>query len=187
VTAGAPRELLRSIVDLLDSIGIAYMVVGSFVSSTYGEPRSTFDLDLVIDPTREQLDQFLSRLSKERYYVDDDVARDALHRRAMFNIIEMESAWKLDLIIRQARPFSIEELRRRRRISIIGVDVAAATPEDTIIAKLEWSKLSSSDRQLDDVAGILRVGGAELDLEYLERWVDTLELRDAWARAQAKA
>jgi hypothetical protein len=162
------------------------MVVGSFVSSTYGEPRSTYDLDLVIDPTHEQLEQFLSHLSKERYYVDDDVARDALRRRSMFNIIEMESAWKLDLVIRQARAFSVEELRRRQRISILGVEVAAATPEDTIIAKLEWSQRAASDRQLDDVSGILRVGGAALDLAYIERWVDELGLREEWTRALAK-
>lgn len=186
MTEGAPRDLLRSIVGLLDAIGIPYMVVGSFASSTYGEPRSTYDLDLVVDPSREQLDRLLARLDPDHYYVDADVARDALRRRSMFNIIEIETAWKLDLVIRQARPFSIEELARRQRISIIGVEVAAATPEDTIIAKLEWAQRGASDRQLDDVAGILRITGATLDLEYIERWVDALGLADTWKRARQK-
>ena len=90
------------------------MVVGSFASTAYGEPRSTYDLDLVIDPGIDQLNQLLTGLDPERYYVDADVARDAFRRRSMINVIEIETAWKLDLVIRKARPFSVEELRRRQ-------------------------------------------------------------------------
>jgi len=113
VTAIAPGGLLRTIVGILDTIGVPHMVVGSFASSVHGEPRTTRDLDLVIDPTREQLDQLLAALDPDQYYVDADVARDALRRRSMFNVIEIESAWKLDLVILKARAFSIEELGRR--------------------------------------------------------------------------
>ena len=103
----------------------------------------------------------------------------------MFNVIEMATAWKVDLIVRKARPFSTEELRRREEVVMLGARVSTATAEDTIIAKLEWSKQSSSDCQLADVAGILRVRGHRLDLAYIERWVEELELTDQWARAAA--
>lgn len=87
------------------------------------------------------------------FYVDRDVARDALRRRSMFNVIEITTGWKLDLVIRKARPFSVEEMRRRTPTRILGIEVPIATAEDTIIAKLEWAKLGASDRQLEDVAG----------------------------------
>lgn len=103
----------------------------------------------------------------------------------MFNIIEMATGWKLDLVIRKARPFSIEEMQRRASTRILGIDVPTATAEDTIIAKLEWAKLGSSDRQLEDVAGILRVRGADLDLGYIERWVAELSLDEQWQRARS--
>jgi hypothetical protein len=90
----------------------------------------------------------------ERFYVDADVARDALRRRSMFNVIDMTTAWKVDLVIRKNRAFSIEELQRRSIETIVGVDAPTATAEDTIIAKLEWAKAGSSERQLRDVAGI---------------------------------
>jgi hypothetical protein len=184
MTDHPPGGLLRAIVGTLEAIGIPYMVVGSFASTAYGEPRSTRDLDLVIDPSPEQLNQLLAALDSDRYYVDPDVARDALRRRSMFNVIEIATAWKLDLVIRKARAFSIEEMQRRQVTKILGVGVATATAEDTVIAKLEWAKQGGSDRQLEDVAGILRVRGPELDVVYIERWVAELGLAEQWRRAR---
>ena len=184
MTTDGLRSLLTDVVGLLAKLGIPHMVVGSFASMIHGEPRTTQDLDVVIDPTGDQLEQLLQGLPSERYYVDPDVARDARKRRSMFNVIDMATAWKVDLIVRKTRPFSAEELRRRSKATIRGVIVDAATAEDTIIAKLEWSKAGSSERQLEDVAGIVRVRGADLDLAYIERWVDELELREQWDRAR---
>ena len=53
-----------------------------------------------------------------------------------------------------------------------------------IISKLEWSKASSSERQLEDVAGILRVRAENLDLSYIRHWVDELGLDAQWQRAR---
>jgi len=182
-----PGGLLRTIVAALEAARIPHMVVGSFASTAHGEPRTTRDLDLVIDPSLDQLNRVIGALDPERFYVDPDVARDALRRRSMFNVIEIATGWKLDLVIRKARPFSIEEMQRRTITKILGMDVPTATAEDTIIAKLEWAKLGASDRQLEDVAGILRVRGAELDLDYIERWVTELGLAEPWRRARAAA
>lgn len=184
MTDHAPGGLLRTFVETLEAIGIPYMVVGSFASTVYGEPRSTRDLDVVIDPSHEQMDQLLGTIDLDRYYVDPDVAREALRRRSMFNVIEIATAWKLDLIIRKARPFSVEELQRRRVTRILGIAVATATAEDTIIAKLEWAKQGASDRQLEDVAGIMRVRGHDLDIGHIEHWVTELALAVEWQRAR---
>lgn len=185
--SGSGTELVRTVRDLLDTAGIPFMVVGSFASMFYGEPRTTHDLDIVIDPTPQTLEALLSSVDTERFYVDPDVARDAFRRRSMFNIIEMTTAWKVDLIIRKARAFSIEELRRRTSVPVLEVETPTATAEDTIISKLEWAKAGSSERQLRDVAGILRVRAAQLDTSYIERWVEELELREQWNAALAIA
>lgn len=113
------------------------MVVGSFASTAHGEPRTTRDLELVIDPSLAQLDGVVGALDPALFHVDRDVARDALRRRSMFNVIEITTGWKLDLVIRKARPFSVEEMRRRTPTRILGIEVPIATAEDTIIAKLE--------------------------------------------------
>ena len=79
------------------------MVVGSFASMVHGEPRTTHDLDLVIDPSHYELERFLAAIDMNAFYVDPDVARDARRRRSMFNIIDMNSAWKVALVIRKDR------------------------------------------------------------------------------------
>jgi hypothetical protein len=75
-------------------------------------------------------------------------------------------------------------MQRRTTTKILGMDVPTATAEDTVIAKLEWAKLGASDRQLEDVAGILRVRGSDLDFDYIERWVTELGLDEPWRRVR---
>jgi len=177
---------LREIKKLLEAAEIPYMIVGSFASTVHGEPRTTQDLDIVIDPLPSALDYFLAHLDMDSFYVDPDTARDALRRRTMFNVIDMRSAWKVDLVMRKDRPFSREELARRSEQEILGVLVPIASAEDTIIAKLEWAKQGSSERQIRDVIGILRVRGEDIDRAYILRWVEALGLEEQWEGACAR-
>ncbi|CAN5864038.1 hypothetical protein BH11MYX4_BH11MYX4_21190 [soil metagenome] len=99
----------------------------------------------------------------------------------MFNVIDLASGWKVDLILRKNRAFSRDEFARRMMMSVLGVPVFVASPEDTIVAKLEWSKLAGgSQRQRRDVAGIVVTVGAALDRAHVERWVRDLDLADEW-------
>lgn len=177
-------DLLARIAARLDAAGIPYMVAGSFASTFHGVPRSTHDIDIIIDPTDVSLAALLTALPESDYYVDQDAANDALRRRSTFNVIDLATGWKIDLIIRKARPFSIEEMRRRQRGELYGAAVTIATAEDAIIAKLEWAKLCDSERQLRDVEGMLAVRGATLDVSYIEKWVAELGLETQWARAR---
>ena len=98
------------------------------------------------------------------------------------------SGWKVDIIIRKNRTFSREEFARRVKVTLLDVPVHVASAEDTIVAKLEWSKRSGgSERQRRDIAGIIATIGQELDRTYVERWVHELELGDEWLAAQKTA
>jgi hypothetical protein len=171
-------ELLGSVVGLLDRSGIPYMVTGSLASSYHGEPRATRDADIVIDPSPEALDRLTAGLLAAGFYVDQDVAREALAGRSQFNAIGPD-ALKVDFMIRRDRPFSIEEFRRREPADLLGTPGFVATAEDVILAKLEWAKASGSKRQLDDVAGILAIASG-LDRSYIDRWAAVLGVEDAW-------
>jgi len=176
-------ELLASIGQRLAAAGIPYMVTGSVASSFHGEPRATRDLDLVIDPSPEALDRFVGALPAEAFYVDREAAESALAERSQFNVIDQASGWKVDLMIRKDRPFSIQAFKRRLPAELLGSPTFLATAEDVVIAKLEWSKASESERQLRDVIGILSVSDG-LDRHYVERWVERLELGDVWAKVR---
>jgi hypothetical protein len=179
------RALLERLVRMLDSSGVPFMIAGSFASTAHGLPRTTQDLDVVIDPpTPEALDSLVGSMSPDDYYVDLDAARGALRRRAMFNVIDHASGWKVDFIVRKNRAFSRDEFARRMPITLLDVPVFVASPEDTIVAKVEWSQQSGgSERQRRDVAGIVATMGEQLDREYVERWVRDLGLEDEWAMA----
>jgi hypothetical protein len=179
-------SVLGRITDSLGRAGIPFMVAGSFASTTHGLPRSTQDLDLVIEPPGLAAIHALVRsLPKDQYYVDEDAASDAYARRGMFNVIDQTTGWKIDLIIRKERPFSSLEFSRRTPIVLAGVPVFVATAEDTVVAKLEWSDLAGgSERQRRDIAGILASLGEQLDRAYVEKWVRELGLEREWLLAQ---
>ena len=176
-------ELLAAIADQLEAAGIPYMVVGSIAGSFHGEPRTTVDIDIVIDPTAEALRTFVDRLPRSEFYVDDNAAAEAYTRRASFNVVDQAGGGKVDLLVRRDRPFSRVEFDRRIVARVLDRDTPLATAEDTIISKLEWAVAGESERQLRDVARILAVSGSTLDRTYLERWIAQLGLEEAFGRA----
>jgi hypothetical protein len=114
------------------------------------------------------------------YFAQLEAAEDALTSRDQFNVIDFPNAWKVDLIIRKNRAFSTTEFERRQEVELGGFRLVVAKPEDVLLAKLEWMKMSPSERQMQDAAGILIVQGAQLDLPYIERCVAELDLREQW-------
>ncbi len=162
------------------------MVAGSFASAVHGLPRTTQDIDIVIDPTSlAALEQLVRSMPEDDYYVDLEAAREAHRARSMFNAIDQSSGWKVDFILRKNRAFSREEFARRTPLLLLDVPVFVATPEDTVISKLEWSALAGgSERQRRDVAGVLATVGTRIDLPYIERWVTELGLSSEWEAAK---
>ncbi len=181
------KGALERIIASLDAARIPSMVAGSFASTFHGEPRTTNDIDLVIDPSRDSLAHFVRSLDPASFYVSSEAADQAWRQRGLFNVVDLASAWKVDLILRKERAFSRSEFERRMPARILGVAVHVATAEDTILAKLEWSQLGESERQLRDVVGVIELGGASLDRAYIERWVRELGVETLWERASAEA
>lgn len=174
--------ILATLGEALDGAGIPWMVAGSVASSTWGEIRSTQDIDVVVVASRTSLVNLCRALPADRWYADPDMAIDAAKRQSMFNIIDLESGWKIDIILQKGRAFSREEFARRRRAEVDGVLVWMASPEDVILAKLEWAKVTGSERQIRDAAGIVAVQGEALDREWLTRWAKELGVDAELAR-----
>jgi hypothetical protein len=183
-SASGPSDVLARIVAALDDAGVPYMLSGSFASTLFGSPRATQDIDMVIDPTLGSLERLLLHFPDDAYYVSRDAAREAYGAEGMFNLIDLATGWKIDFIVRKSRPFSREEFGRRRRVETSGLQLYVASAEDVVVAKLEWAKLGESERQLRDVAGILRGQQGALDLEYVQRWVTGLHLEEQWEAAR---
>ena len=96
-------DFLSRLASLLRDAGIPYMLTGSFASTYHGTPRTTQDLDLVIEVDDASLRALLDSLPEEQYYVAEEAALQALRRRGQFNVIDLASGWKADLILRKDR------------------------------------------------------------------------------------
>jgi hypothetical protein len=171
-------EVFQRITTALDQAGIAYMLTGSFASAHYGAPRSTQGIDLVIEATATQLRTFVQNLSAKEYYADLDAALEAHRRESLFNVIDLTTGWKIDLIFRKSRLFSREEFSRRQLVDLQGLRLFVASAEDGIVAKLEWAMMAKSQRQIEDVAAILR-----LRVEVLQPLLAKMDLRVRAERA----
>lgn len=175
-------DLLKLVAARLEAAGVRYMVSGSTAMNFYAEPRMTRDIDIVVELEAGDAGKLVSLLGSE-FYVDEDTVRDAITRRSMFNAIHMEQALKIDFIVRKDEPFRLEELSRRRLVSLGGVDVWSASPEDLILSKLVWARESESEFQLRDVRNLL--ASATLDCQYLDRWAASLSVADLLAKARS--
>jgi hypothetical protein len=177
------EEVVARVVAEIEQSGLTYMVAGSFASNLHGIPRMTQDADLVIDGDERAILQLVHLLEPD-FYVSDSAALEAVRLRSMFNAIHLGTGFKVDLVVRRQRPFSVEELRRRQPGALAAREVAFATAEDTILTKLEWARLGDSERQYRDAAGIVQVQTGRLDWPYLERWADDLGVRDLLERSR---
>jgi hypothetical protein len=92
-----PAEALARLLEALDKLKIAYEIGGSIASSVHGIPRTSADVDLVVDLARDRLEEFAAELSGD-FYLDRDTIRGAPDRGRSFNLIHVKSAFKFDLL-----------------------------------------------------------------------------------------
>ena len=172
------EDFLERLLRKLDEHNIPYMLSGSVSSSLHGQPRATRDVDIVIEPTKKQLLSFVESLCDD-YYVSLSAVNDAFTNNSMFNVIDNLSGWKADFIIRKDRPFSRQEFERKSVTNIKGLDVWTASPEDTILSKLEWAKDSQSEQQFRDALGVAIVQWNLIDVSYLRKWAKELQIEES--------
>jgi len=172
-----PEKALQMVLTKLEEYGIPYMITGSFATNMHGVPRATQDADVIIAVDQQSLGRFIKSLG-EQFYVSLEAAYEALERQRIFNVVHLETGFKVDLIIRKSRPFSQVEFSRRQQANFLGRPRWFASAEDTILAKLEWAKTGSSQRQFSDALSVAKVQGKDLDREYVQKWARELEVQD---------
>jgi hypothetical protein len=179
---------LVPVVDAFEQLEIPYYIGGSVASLVYGMYRTTADADLIADLRIEHV-QPLVRLLKDTYYIDADMIRDAIRYRSEFNVLHLETMFKVDVFIQKTRSFDQEVRRRIRQNKLKTVGdtrlFCLESPEDLILNKLEWYKMGGgvSDRQWNDILGVLKVQGALLDFVYLRKWAAALDVTELLNRA----
>jgi len=182
------RELLALVIGELNRLGIPYMLTGSLASSMQGVPRSTHDIDLVVALASEQIDALVAAFGEPDYYLSREAIQDALRNRSMFNLISLADGEKVDFWMLTDERFDQARFARKQEEDANGVRISVSSPEDTILAKLRWARLTGNgDKHIKDAMHVYELQRPSLDVTYLESWVKQLGVADLWARLQVEA
>jgi hypothetical protein len=172
------NDVLGDFTKRLDKIGIEYMLVGSMALVYYAMPRATVDIDIVVKISPENIDKFIAEFETD-YYIPVNRARGAARQKGMFNVLNQQTVLKIDCVILKENEFDTFAFSRRKRVDYSGdFEVWIISKEDLILSKLLWAKKSGSERQLLDVASIIRNG---YDEKYVVKWIAKLELEEVFA------
>jgi hypothetical protein len=177
------QELLTKVIKTLGAIGVDYMVTGSLASSLQGEPRSTHDIDMVVVVREPAIPKLLDAFASPDYYLDEESLRGAVRSKGMFNLIDVKGGDKVDFWLLTEEPFDQSRFARKYTENIMGMEMKVSSPEDSILMKLRWSKMSGgSQKQFIDALRIYEVQFKKLDHSYIDKWVKQLSIDSEWQR-----
>ena len=175
------EELLVDCLRRLEGSGIDYMLVGSMAGNFWGVPRSTHDIDFVIEYDETQIAAIISAFQDD-FFIQEVSVQSGLRPPHQFNALDNRSALKVDFFRVAGDEYEFERFRRRKRVSLFNQPAWIAATEDVLLHKLRWHKMSPTDRQLTDARGILLVSGDMLDRAYMEHWAEQIGVIDLLRR-----
>lgn len=173
---------LASLARILDASAIPYMVIGGHANALWGEPRATIDIDVTIWLPESGVPRLVADLAPAfRPRVADP---EAFVRETRVLPVATGDGLGVDLIF-GLLPFEEQAIARARPVKIEDQEVRFCTAEDLILLKI----VSTRERDLEDVRGVVRAQGTDLDREYLEPRIRELaellerpEILDFWRR-----
>lgn len=182
-----PAAALRAAVEVLTAEGIPYMVIGGIANLVWGEARTTLDVDITVDVEGVGVPRFLEVAARCGAPMSDEP--EELAERGRMVPVRTAEGVRIDFIL-ATLPFEHEAIRRSRSVSVGGLEARVITAEDLVIQK----SVSTRARDHDDVVGVLRRRGGELDLARLDATIEGLasdmadpEIADRWQRAKQGA
>jgi hypothetical protein len=186
-----PSEIARLLHPILETLGIPYYITGGVAATAYGDPRTTRDLDLVIQLNRDNISRLVELLEAADFYCPPgSVADIRVARSRVLSVTHITKVLNADIILNTDTDFDRSKMARRRleALDVAGVEQFwIASPEDVVLAKLLWRQQSQSMKQWTDVLGIIKVQDSQLDFDYLWHWAEILNIANDLDRAFTEA
>ncbi len=173
------EDLLTKIADILKDLKIPYIITGGIAVSVWGRPRYTADIDIVVEMIPRNINPFAKKLLTvdKDVYILEEAMQKALENKGEFNFIHPQSGLKVDFWV-VGDNFEKQKIKRGIYKKIDDKKVCFSSPEDLILSKLRWYKISPSDRHIDDIKSVLKISAKILDRKYLKKWIKRLELEE---------
>ena len=185
-------DFVQLVLEALQAAGVKYLIGGAVAVWAWGDPRTTRDLDLVVELPYEAMPALSRELEKRDMLVPVDIMMDLmLEDRAdlPINAIHMTSGYKAELfLLKPGDAFRASNLARRRLVDLgppLG-ELYVHAPEDLILNKLRYFQISQQPKHVRDIASIVLNLEDELDYAYLDQWAQRLHVLDLWREVQAQ-
>ena len=176
-------ELLEKTIKSLEKGNIPYMLTGSLVSSFQGNPRSTHDIDIIISIKMDDISSIIEAFDSKRFYINRESVKEAIINNSQFNVLDTKEGEKIDFWILTGSDFDKSRFSRRQKDKFFDLEVYISAPEDTIIQKLLWAKLSGgSKKQYEDALSVYELQYGKLDVEYMDSWSKELNLENSYRK-----
>ena len=183
---------IRPVIKTLERLSIPYYIGGSIASSFFGIARATMDVDIIADIKENQIRNLKKSLEKD-YYIDENMIREAIQKTSSFNIIHLATIIKIDIFIPKKDSFQYQVFKRKINDNFedngLKEKFYFSSAEDIIIFKLQWYELGGgiSERQWNDIIGVIKVQNKNLDTDYLKFWSNKFGLNNFLKKAFADA
>lgn len=186
------NAFVREALDALEAAHVTYLIGGAVALAAWGEPRTTRDLNLVIELPVESMGALSLELERRAMLVPVDIMLDLLiEDRAdlPINAIHMASGYKAEMFLFKPGDALREAGLQRRQLVDLGPalgEVYVHSPEDLILNKLRFYRISQQTKHVRDIASIVLNQAEALDLVYIDGWVRSLNLADEWRMIQER-
>ncbi len=169
------KEALRIVCSYLNANDMKYVVVGGVAVMYHGVPRTTVDIDFILDLADSQTDAFFDYLGNMDFDVEPTSMKELLQEGSHCTVFVGDSLLRLDLQNANSY-FDRMTIARAVQVQHLGVTLNLGSLEDTLINKL----LFQGEQDMRDALGIYTRHESEVDEEYIEKMCESLNILDVW-------
>jgi len=166
--------LIRKILKISQQEKINLMFIGGIAVSVWGNPRATYDIDIVAQIDIEKIKDILKIFHKNNFGYDEKKPLKSIQNLQFITLTYPRKKNKIfiDLFIVRGDYFQ-EALKRKRIVKIFDLKIPVISPEDLILYKL----LSRRERDMDDIRDILSLQKRNIDINYMKKWAEGLGVK----------
>ncbi|MEX2528587.1 MAG: nucleotidyl transferase AbiEii/AbiGii toxin family protein [Gemmatimonadota bacterium] len=175
-------EFLTDLIQRLEGRDLTYALVGSIAAMSYGEPRATLDIDVVIVLDTSHLEVIESLFPAPEFYLSVDAVKEAVESKSQFNVIHPASGMKVDFFV-AGDTVEKSQIERRLRCRLLPrLNAWCSPPEELVVKKLLYYQQGASDKHLRDITSMLRISPSQIDLARLRLMTVEQGVGELWER-----
>jgi hypothetical protein len=181
-------ELLIELITRLEASGLPYMLTGSIAANVHGHPRTTHDVNVILEAEPRDLAAIVAAFPQPDYFYQEHVVREALAMGAMFNALDEARVGKIDFWVLNDDVLNQRAFWRKIRRPLLGIETWVPRPEDLILLKLRWMQRSGgSEKQMNDCIELLKFNAPEINLAETDHWSMRVGVSKEWGMLRQAA